>query len=159
EAHRSWLLPSSTVLSGNDPWVTVDAAVSNDLFYFDHNAMRIDTLAITAPDGSAVQAGNMSKGRYRSTLHVHPTAKSTYKIAVVTQGMMASYQENGETKRWRGSEEAFAREVPANAKGLQVTRSHGRNEIFVTSGKPTDTVLKTTGVGIELVPLNHPNDL
>ena len=33
-AHRAWMLPSATVLSGNEPWVTVDAAVSNDLFYF-----------------------------------------------------------------------------------------------------------------------------
>ncbi len=28
------MMPSSTVLSGDDVWVTVDAAVSNDLFYF-----------------------------------------------------------------------------------------------------------------------------
>lgn len=34
EAHRAWMLPSATVLSGDDPWVTVDAAISNDLFYF-----------------------------------------------------------------------------------------------------------------------------
>ena len=37
-AHRQWVLPSSTVLSAADPWVTVDAAVSNELFYFDHVA-------------------------------------------------------------------------------------------------------------------------
>ena len=40
DAHRQWMLPSSTVLSGSDPWVTVDAAVSNELFYFDHVPMR-----------------------------------------------------------------------------------------------------------------------
>jgi uncharacterized GH25 family protein len=34
-----------------------------------------------------------------------------------------------------------------------------RNETFVTAGKPTDTALKPTGVGIELVPVTHPNDL
>ena len=28
QAHRSWMLPSATVLSGDDVWVTVDAAVS-----------------------------------------------------------------------------------------------------------------------------------
>src|SRR4051812_47665795 len=32
-AHRMWLLPSATVFSGTDGWVTVDAAVSNDLFF------------------------------------------------------------------------------------------------------------------------------
>ena len=51
-AHRQWLLPSATVLSGNDPWITVDAAVSNDLFYFDHMPMRLDAIAVIAPAGS-----------------------------------------------------------------------------------------------------------
>jgi uncharacterized GH25 family protein len=27
QAHRQWLLPSSTVLSNSDAWVTIDAAV------------------------------------------------------------------------------------------------------------------------------------
>lgn len=30
-AHKAWLLPSETVLSNNG-WITVDAAISNDLF-------------------------------------------------------------------------------------------------------------------------------
>ena len=41
QAHRAWMLPSATVLSGEDPWITVDAAVSNDLFYFEHFPLRI----------------------------------------------------------------------------------------------------------------------
>ena len=40
QAHRAWMLPSATVLSGEEPWITVDAAVSNDLFYFEHVPMR-----------------------------------------------------------------------------------------------------------------------
>src|SRR5690606_27185828 len=40
EAHRVWMLPSATVLSGNEAWVTVDGAVSNDLFYFEHVPLR-----------------------------------------------------------------------------------------------------------------------
>ena len=34
-----------------------------------------------------------------------------------------------------------------------------RNESFVTNGSPNETALKTTGEGIELVPVTHPNDL
>jgi len=34
-----------------------------------------------------------------------------------------------------------------------------RNEIFVTSGEPTRTVLKPTGQGLEFIPETHPNDL
>ena len=57
-AHRQWMLPSSTVLSGNDPWITVDAAVSNDLFYFDHVPMRLEGVAVIAPDGVRLLSSN-----------------------------------------------------------------------------------------------------
>jgi uncharacterized GH25 family protein len=158
-AHRAWMLPSATVLSGPDQWVTVDAAISNDLFYFEHNPLRLENLAITAPDGSPVKAENVSTGKFRSTFDVPLTQRGTYKLAVVNDMVAAMYEDGGETKRWRGSAEAFARDVPAAAKNLQVSKTHSRMEVFVTAGKPTDTVLKLTGVGLELSPITHPNDL
>ena len=153
-AHRAWLLPSATVLSGDDVWITVDAAVSNDLFYFEHFPLRIANLggptaqlpggrgrpanlSITGPDGSAVPHHNGSMGRYRSTFDVHLTQKGTYKIAVTNTGVFARYKEDGRDKRWSGTLEAFAKEVPQNAEGLQATYMQSRNEVFVTSGKPT----------------------
>ena len=54
QAHNAWLLPSTTVLSKAD-WITVDAAVSNDLFFFNHVPLNVQGLQITAPDGSALQ--------------------------------------------------------------------------------------------------------
>ena len=63
-AHKAWLQPSQTVLAGNNPWVTVDAAVSNDLFYFNHVPLKTDNLAITAPDGSNVAAQNTATGKF-----------------------------------------------------------------------------------------------
>ncbi|HTV02800.1 MAG TPA: DUF4198 domain-containing protein [Luteitalea sp.] len=158
-AHRQWLFPSATVLSGSDPWVTVDAAISNDLFYFEHFPMRLDNLVVTAPDGTSAKAENASTGRYRSTFDVHLTQKGTYKIAVANNQVAASYTENGQPKQWRGTPDAFAKEVPAGAADLKVSRTSGRVEVFVTSGSPSDTVLKTTGVGLELAPVTHPNDL
>lgn len=159
EAHRAWFLPSATVLSGKDPWVTIDAAVSNDLFYFEHNAMRLDNLVLFGPDGKEVKAENASTGRYRSTFDVHLVQPGTYKFAVVNQGLFASYKENGQPKRWRGKAEDFAKQVPANADELRITQSDSRMEVFVTAGKPTQTVLKPTGKGLELVAETHPNDL
>ncbi|XZR58673.1 DUF4198 domain-containing protein [Cupriavidus oxalaticus] len=158
-AHRQWLLPSATVLSGNDPWVTVDAAVSNDLFYFEHVPLRLDNLQVTAPDGSAVKAENAATGKYRSTFDLHLTQPGTYRVAVVNQGLFASYKIDGQAKRWRGAAENFAREVPANAQDLTVTQAEGRVESFVTAGKPSDKGLRTTGRGLELAPITHPNDL
>ncbi|MFJ7567674.1 DUF4198 domain-containing protein [Herminiimonas sp. NPDC097707] len=158
-AHRAWMLPSATVLSGNEPWVTVDAAISNDLFYFEHNALRLDNLAVIAPDGKTVEAENKSTGKYRSTFDVKLSQKGTYKLTMVNDGLSASYKLGNENKRWRGTAESFAKDIPADAKDVNVSRVQSRMEVFVSSGKPTDTVLKPTGAGLELVPITHPNDL
>lgn len=159
QAHKAWVLPSQTVLSGADPWVTVDAAVSNDLFYFNHVPLRLENAAITAPDGSTVQAQNGATGKFRSVFDVQLQQTGTYRIAVVNAGLFANWEENGEPKRWRGNAETFKTEVPKDAKNLQVTQSAGRIETFVTNGSPSTGALKATNQGLELVPVTHPNDL
>ncbi|MCL7713076.1 DUF4198 domain-containing protein [Stenotrophomonas mori] len=158
-AHKAWLQPSQTVIAGNAPWITVDAAVSNDLFYFNHVPLRVDNLVITAPDGSHVQPQNVATGKYRSVFDVELAQQGTYRLANVNAGLSASWQEQGKPRRWRGDAAAFAREVPKDAPGLKVSESLGRVETFVTNGSPSDTALRPTGKGIELVALGHPNDL
>lgn len=159
QAHRAWMMPSATVLSGNEPWVTVDAAVSNDLFYFEHFPLQLEGLAIMAPDGGEVSAENQSRGRYRSTFDFPLRQSGTYRVALAGGGMFASWREGGQQKRWRGSREAFAREVPQNAEQLRVTLSQRRVEFFVTRGAPSDRVLQPLNEGLEMVPITHPNDL
>jgi len=181
QAHRAWLLPSATVLSGEEPWITVDAAVSNDLFYFEHVPMRLKgigdqaqaaaggppgmrarpapELQIIAPDGSKASPQNGAIGRYRSTFDVQLNQKGTYKLAVANSGLFASWKDNGETRRWMGKADSFAKEVPAKAEGLKVSQNDSRMEVFVTSGAPTTDVLEPTNNGLELKPVTHPNDL
>jgi uncharacterized GH25 family protein len=157
QAHRTWLLPSSTVLSAPGEWVTVDAAVSNQLFYFNHVPLRADTLEIVAPNGAKVAPQNVSTGKFRTTFDVQLNEAGTYRIAVVNDGVMASYKVGGEQKRWRGRAQDFAKQVPANAEELRVFETTARVETFVTAGKPSE--LKALGRGLELVPVTHPNDL
>ena len=161
QAHRQWMLPSSTVLSGDDSWVTVDAAVSNDLFYFEHVPLRTDGIKATAPDGSEVAIENAATGKYRSTFDVHLTKQGTYRIASVSSGVMGSYTLNGKQERLpRGTtKDTLAKAIPAGATDVQTAETSNRNEIFVTLGEPTSTIFTPTGVGIELVPISHPNDL
>src|SRR4029453_5885979 len=78
-AHKTWLLPSTTV-STVDQWITVDAAVSNDLFYLNHHPLRFDALSITAPNGTTVTPQNPNTGKYRSTFDVHLEQAGTYKL-------------------------------------------------------------------------------
>ena len=158
-AHKMWLQPSQTVIAGASPWITVDAAVSNDLFYFNHVPLRLDNLAITAPDGSPGKAQNPATGKYRSVFDVELVQQGTWRIAIVNDGLNASWEEAGKPKRWRGSVDTFAAEVPANASKLSVTQSVNRVETFVTNGAPNETALKPSGRGLELVPVTHPTDL
>ncbi|MDM0113179.1 DUF4198 domain-containing protein [Variovorax sp. J22R133] len=157
-AHNVWLLPSSTVLSKSD-WITIDAAVSNDLFFFNHNPLALDNLAVTAPDGSAVKPENVSKGKLRSVFDLNLAQSGTYRIAVLNEGVFARWKDKatGQPKRARGTPDTIAGQIPADAQEVEVTQSAGRIETFVTVGKPS--ALKPSGKGLELVTLTNPTDL
>ena len=159
QAHKAWLLPSQTEISGNAPWITVDAAVSNDLFHFNHVPLRLEGLQITAPNGDSVAAQNLATGKYRSVFDIELNQTGTWRIANVNESLTASWKENGENKRWRGTVANFSKEVPANAQDLQVSQGAIRVETFVTNGAPNDTALKISGKGLEMQPITHPNDL
>lgn len=61
-------------------------------------------------------------------------------------------------KRWRGSVDEIS-QIPAEAEDLRLSEIDSRMQVFVTKGAPTDANFKTSGQGIELVPVTHPNDL
>ena len=158
QAHNAWLLPSSTVFSKADT-VSVDAAVSNDLFVANHAPLRLDGLQITAPDGSTVKPESEAKLKLRSVFDVSVAQTGTYRIAVVNVGAFASWKDKatGQARRARGSVDTIAKEVPADATDVNITQSSGRIETFVTVGKPS--ALKPVGQGLELIATGSPTDL
>lgn len=158
-AARNWLLPSSTNVTGNNAWVTVDAAGSDDLFHFDHNALDLEGLKVYAPDGTLVEAQNRTSSKFRSTFDVQLNKPGTWRITLLNDNANANYKVGTESKRARGTMESIRKEIPANATEVSVTRTETRFDVFVTSGKPTDTMLKPTGAGLELVAYSHPTDL
>lgn len=111
-AHRQWLLPSVTTLAGTDGWVTVDAAVSNDLFDPDHFPMQPNQIQVTQPDGSAGQIQNAATGRYRTMFDVQIDKAGTWKIGTSSSNIGGSFVLNGETWRVGGR-----RGPPAGAPG------------------------------------------
>ncbi len=163
QAHKAWMAPSKTVLNVGQ-WITVDAAASTDPFVIDHNALGLEQLVITAPDGSLLSPENVAKGRLRSTFDVQLNQAGTYKLAVLRDGVSASWDDAGKRGRWppRGetfSEEGLARALPKSAKDVKITRALSRLESFVTAGKPNATALQATGDGLELAPVTGVNDL
>lgn len=158
-AHKGWLAPSKTVLGVGD-WVTVDAGAATMPFVRDHNAMRLDRLVITAPDGSQVAPQNAATGKLRSMFDVQLTQPGTWRIAMVNHWITASWKDGGgQPKRWRGTAATFAKEVPAQAAELKVGESVSRLETFATAGSPTDTRLPASGQGLEMQPITSTADL
>lgn len=167
-AHRMWMLPSATVVSGTDSWVTIDAAVSNDLFFFDHQPMRLDGIKVWRPDGSEGQLQNGSTGRYRSVFDVRLDQPGTWKVGMVMASVMGSFRDGGVEQRVGGRggpprlgmpAPVTVADIPASATDVKLTEVMNRNEVFLTAGAPTTTVLKPTGKGLELAPVTHPDEL
>lgn len=172
-AHRQWLLPSATIFSGTDAWVTVDGAASNDLFFPDHQPMRLDGVKAWAPDGTEAKIENGATGRHRSMFDVKLDRPGTWKIGTAQNGVSGTFKVDGVEWRVGGrrgpppppgapaqpNSVATLAEVPANATDLNITQSASRNEIYVTTDAPTETVFQPTNEGLEMVPLTHPSEL
>lgn len=182
-AHRQWLLPSTTTLADTNQYVTIDAAVSNDLFYADHVPMRPEQIKVWAPDGTAAAIENAATGKYRTTFDVKIDKPGTWKIGTEMNSVMGSFKLNGEDWRVGGRRGpggpgmagpagapgtppraapkfvATAAEIPAGATDVKLTEVIGRNAVFVTAGAPTQEAFKPSGKGLELQPLTHPNAL
>ncbi|MEI9851315.1 MAG: DUF4198 domain-containing protein [Sphingomonas sp.] len=160
-APRPWLLPSETMFAGSgDEWLTVDAAISTDLYYFDHPAQAWQPV-VFAPDGTQGGVENLAKARQRLTFDVHITQRGTYRLSVFTESVMGSYMLDGERKMLpRGTTPAtLAEAIPAGATEVWSAVNSSRIETFATAGEPTTTVFKPVGKGIEIVPVTHPTDL
>lgn len=164
-AHRAWILPSSTNLSGETPWVTFDAAVSNALFVFEHVPLRLKQLQVQDPTGKQVDIQNPHTSKYRSTFDLNLLTAGTYKIGIASGSLRAMWKdENGKRKMWPGRGQSandadFTKAVPKDADSLVVSRSFRRIETFVTAGEPSEKVFEPTNSGLELLPVTHPNDL
>jgi uncharacterized GH25 family protein len=155
-AHRQWIMPSQAVVDDAGKYVTFDAAVSETLFDFDSFPVKLDGLLITGPDGQPVQAENISAGKLRSTFDVKLPKEGTYRAAVLSTSVMASYTLNGEQKRFRGSEAELASGIPKEATDVRISRTEGRVESFVTVGDATDVT--PVGKGLEILALTGATD-
>jgi uncharacterized GH25 family protein len=159
QAHRPWLMPSATQVDGPAPLVTVDAAISEDLFEFDSFPLQLETLRVTAPDGSTIAPDTRAEAKRRISFDVKLAQKGTYRITGFNDTVMVTYKLAGETRRWRGTAAAMAKEIPAGAQDVQSSHMLQRAETFVTNDAPSAIPGTVSGEGIELLPLTNPTDL
>jgi len=158
-AHRIWILPSTFTLSGETERVTVDGAISNDLFFPNHVAMNLAGISVTAPDGSAVELLNGKRGEIRSTFDLKLNQQGTYKIAENAKTYFARWTEDGEEKRARDSLAGLLARGLADKEDAKFMVAERRVETFVTLGAPSENIFTPSGEGIELAKSTHPNDV
>lgn len=156
-AHRQWILPSTSVLSGEDQWISVEAAISNNLYFPNHHAIGLENITVLSPTGKALQKQSAAEGEIRSTFELQLEEPGSYRIFSGRSGMFASWEENGERKRQRGSAADFAAMDLASLEKLQLRENASRVETIVTSGAPSE--IAVSGEGLEFEFLTHPNDL
>ncbi|QJE01238.1 DUF4198 domain-containing protein [Massilia forsythiae] len=159
-AHRQWMIPTTTVIeSDREAWVTIDGATSEGLFEADFMPLKLDGLTVTDPDGATAPAPAATVGKHRSTVDIRLPKDGTYRITLAAVNVMGSYKLNGETKRFRASEQAAQNEIPAGAAEVRRTTMVQRQDTFVTLNKASAGALKPVGRGLEMVAVTHPNEL
>ncbi len=128
------------MLSGKeDLAVTVDAAASNDLFYFDHRAIPLNGLVVTAPGGSAVTPENAEHRQIPQ--HLRRAAEGQGHLphlARKRQPVRALQGERRADGAGAASRKNLAKEIPASATDVVVTQAQRRLETFVSVGDPDD---------------------
>jgi hypothetical protein len=176
-AEKNWLLPSATVFSGAEGWVSFDAANSGDLFFADHRPGNLDQIKVWAPDGTPGKLQNGTTLRRRTVFDVQLDKQGTWRIGTQSANVMGSFKINGEERRVGGRggpppgaptapgapaarpASVAVADIPADATDVKLTQAMSRNDVFVTLGEPTRTVFTPTGKGLEFDPLTHPDEL
>lgn len=153
-AHHPWLLPTTTFIEAKDAQVTIDGAVSDQLFELDTNTLKIETAMVTDPDGATSALPTPTVQRFRSSADLKLPKDGTYKISMVQVNTMGSYKVGGEMKRFRNESD-----VPAGATDISRSTSYARIETFVTANKSSMGAFKPTGEGLEMIPLTNPTEL
>ena len=158
QAHMSWLLPNNSHVTGKEPVVSIDAAVSEALFVFERG-LKLDTLRITGPDGAALEADNRASARNHDSFDLKLLKDGTYRISNTSHSLIGSYTLGGETKRLRSTPAAFDKDLPAGAvlNGVMLTTS--RQQTFVSKEDAGTPAFTPEGQGLELLPLSPVTDL
>jgi hypothetical protein len=162
QAHRPWMIANTSLVDSEgarEAWVTIDGAISENLFDADFMPLRLDGLTVTGPDGATLPAPAASVGRHRATVDIPLAQDGTYRITLASANVMGSYTINGEAKRFRATEQTLKSEIPAGATDLRTTTTHQRQDSFVTLNKAGGRALEPTGAGLEMVPLTNPAGL
>ncbi len=155
-AHTPYLAPSNFAPQGGET-IALDAAFAETFFVpeaaFDHGHFNV-----TGPDGKVASPDTVQLLKTRAVVeHTLPQAAGTYRFSTGPRlgALFRTWEVGGKRESSRDPDVT----IPAGAKVLSNFQSLTLAETYVTVGAPDRGALHPTGKGLELVPVNHPNDL
>jgi len=184
-AHTPYLLPVS--FSITRPHVSLQAGISDDLFFLPEGPVRGDFYAV-APNGSRSKLNSVTVLKDFTVIEADIPDAGTYKLATGDEGaritklvkldgrwlMVRQPPAAGDAsapaaapapggasapQRPAGPPRFIdAAAVPAGVETME-TRSFQRLETYVTKGAPSKAALAISGQGFEVRPLTHPNEI
>lgn len=150
-AHTGYLQPNLFNTPQRDH-VTVEASFTEELFTPDI-VMKADDYHVVTPSGAKVKLPAVTYLRDLALFEVDLPENGTYRISTgVREGAkrkMALVGAKWEPVREREGAPAGARVADAQS----ITRS----DVYVSKGPASDKALAPAGMGLEIVPLSHPN--
>ena len=159
-AHNVWIRPSSTQLSGEKDYVTIDGGASDFPFDVNHNGRPTENLHAYAPDGKEIEKENLTKGKLRTSYDAKLTQQGTHRFVDQQEYIQFNYGEGDPKPRWRGTPEQYQKENPhADKKREKNKQLTLHAETFATLGAPTAEAIKPDAKGLDIEYLTHPNEL
>jgi uncharacterized GH25 family protein len=153
-AHTPYLAPASFEPLGG--WVTLDAAFA-EKFFVPEVAFDQSEFKVLQPDGHIVTPKELFLGKTRTAVAHQLEQDGTYKFSTGQRfgAIFRSWQQDGKTHNSRDPKE----KIPAGAKLTAYFQSVTLAETYVSKGAPSQSALKPTNTGLELMFQSHPNDL
>ena len=160
-AHNVWIRPSSTQLSGDKDYITIDGGGADFPFDVNHRGRPADGLHAYDPSGKEIEKENLMAGKLRTSYDALLNQQGTYRFTDNLEYIQFNYpNDKGENTRWRGSPEKYQQENPmADKKREKYKQLTMKIETFATLGEPTDTTVKPDTKGLDFEYLTHPNEL
>ena len=155
-AHQQWLMPNFFVAAGDDErtWLSFEHALGDDRF-IPSLGPGPALLWVTGPNDERTAPSSVFTGKTRTVAEVELVKPGTYSIvADEPPSYWTKLKEGGKT-RW----------VPqsrdrVSGKKIEVSKRYWTKSItYVTFRKPTRGPLTSRGDPVELMPVDHPNEI
>lgn len=155
-AHTPYLAPNDF---SPQPGATValDAAFA-EIFFVPEVAFDNSRFNVTGPDGSTITLDKVDVQKLRTVAEFAlPKRDGTWRFSTGPRlgAQFRTWEINGKRESARDP----AQKIPDGAKLISHFQSLTLAEAYVSAGAPNQAALKPRGQGLELVPIDHPNDL